>query len=242
MPIQTEAGALARRRDYHVNVTQADYFIVRHLHDFIAAELREHLTTRQRVADIGCGEQPWRGQIEAQAHQYIGVDVSDNRQHTVALRASAEALPLAAGSIDLVLCTEVLEHVSDSFAAVQELGRLLSRGGCLLITTPFIYPLHEEPHDFARLTPHQMQRYAQRTGLHLERLELAGNEVEVLATIWSNIWSRLWPGPEAGFLRKLLRRVLITCGNLPAALISRLVGAHLPHKAGLCVMCVLIKD
>jgi SAM-dependent methyltransferase len=58
----------------------------------------------------------------------------DSRQHL--LDASLTALPLASNSINLVLCTEVLEHIPYDEAALDEIHRVLTPGGCLVVTVP----------------------------------------------------------------------------------------------------------
>ena len=66
------------------------------------------------VADVGCGEQPWRNLVETLgARCYLGADVEQNTSGSVMLRCLADALPLADGTVDVVLCTEVLEHLPD---------------------------------------------------------------------------------------------------------------------------------
>jgi ubiquinone/menaquinone biosynthesis C-methylase UbiE len=78
-------------------------------------------------------------------------------------------LPLKDGSVDVLICFEVIEHVQDPFKAVQELFRVLHPGGLLLLTTPFLFPYHgrsstlinyshEEYPDFWRFT-HQGLRF-----------------------------------------------------------------------------------
>jgi SAM-dependent methyltransferase len=51
-------------------------------------------------------------------------------------------LPFADASADAVLCKEVLEHVRDPAAAVDEIHRVLKRGGAVLCTIPFLHPYH----------------------------------------------------------------------------------------------------
>src|SRR6266508_1350835 len=102
-------------------------------------------------------------------------------------------MPLVEQAFDVLFCTEVLEHVSDTYTAIQELARLVKPGGAIIITTPFAYPLHEEPYDFVRLTPYQISECAVRNGLEVKELKTSGNEVEVLATVWSNMWFRMAP-------------------------------------------------
>lgn len=71
---------------------------------------------------------------------------------------------------DVILCTEVLEHVDDPFSAVQELYRVLKPGGKLYLTTPFDFRIHGPLPDNWRFTEH---------GLRV--LTRQFNEVEVLA-------------------------------------------------------------
>jgi SAM-dependent methyltransferase len=51
-------------------------------------------------------------------------------------RASLTHIPLVSSSVDLVLCTEVLEHVADDESAVGELRRVLTPRGALVLSVP----------------------------------------------------------------------------------------------------------
>jgi SAM-dependent methyltransferase len=68
------------------------------------------------------------------------------------LRLDLTALGLADGSVDTALCVSVLEHVDDLPAALTELRRIMAPGGVLLLTVPFLYPVHDT-HDVWRVTP-----------------------------------------------------------------------------------------
>jgi SAM-dependent methyltransferase len=59
---------------------------------------------------------------------------------------------------DLVLCTNVLEHVYETKKAIKNLKSLMKDGGQLLVSVPFIYPLHDEPSDFWRFTEHALKK------------------------------------------------------------------------------------
>tara|TARA_B100001996_G_scaffold360576_1_gene326676 strand:+ start:379 stop:903 length:525 start_codon:yes stop_codon:yes gene_type:complete len=59
---------------------------------------------------------------------------------------------------DLVLCTNVLEHIFETKLAIKNLNYLLKDKGHLLVAVPFAYPLHDEPEDFWRFTEHSLKK------------------------------------------------------------------------------------
>lgn len=60
---------------------------------------------------------------------------------------------LMPGSVDLVICEQVLEHVVDPLTAVRTLARLRKRDGFVFVSTPFLIRLHDFPGDYWRFTP-----------------------------------------------------------------------------------------
>jgi SAM-dependent methyltransferase len=67
--------------------------------------------------------------------------------------SDVSAVPLPDECADCVLCTEVLEHLPNPGACVGEARRLLRPGGRLIVSVPFLYPVHADPGDFQRWTP-----------------------------------------------------------------------------------------
>ena len=55
-------------------------------------------------------------------------------------------------TFDAIVVMEVLEHVLDPLSAASEIHRLLKPGGRLILSVPFIFPLHDRPYDFFRYT------------------------------------------------------------------------------------------
>jgi SAM-dependent methyltransferase len=64
----------------------------------------------------------------------------------------AENIPLADESIALVITQEALEHIQDPFKAVEEMYRILRKGGFIYCQVPFIIGYHPGPTDFWRFT------------------------------------------------------------------------------------------
>jgi SAM-dependent methyltransferase len=228
--------ALSRRSTYRPSLVRADYFVVRALGGFIERALCDHVRPGMLVVDVGCGEQPWRPLVETLGARYLGADVRQNAAGSVVFRCAADALPLRHRSVGLVLCTEVVEHVPDPTRALAELARVLRPEGLAVVTTPFLYPLHEEPWDFQRLTRYQLARTAAAAGFTVEHLSTAGNEIEVLATLWDRLWSNAIP---PGLARTGALALLRPPANFAAWLISGLAGRALPRRAYLSNLALL---
>lgn len=173
-----------RRRSYRARPWHRDYFPVTHVGRFMRAQLAAFVVPGARVLDVGCGDQPLRSEVERRGGRYLGVDLeSGGDEARVQVIGSGLALPIRGGSCELVVCSEVLEHVPAPADAFGELVRVTCPGGRIVLTVPFIYPLHEEPYDFVRLTPHAIARLASIHGLEVEHLEAAGHEFHAMATL-----------------------------------------------------------
>jgi SAM-dependent methyltransferase len=81
------------------------------------------------LLDIGCMERSLKG--FAAESEYVGVDLMNGD-----VLASAEALPFREGSFDSVGCGEVVEHLKDPQACIDEIRRVLKGGGTAVVTTP----------------------------------------------------------------------------------------------------------
>ena len=109
----------------------------------ICALVRAQLPA-EAFLDAGCGDGRYLAALAADLPpRTAGVDISDriletaqrNAPSAELRRANLEALPFPDGAFDLVLCTQVIEHVLDAPAAVCELARVLRPGGSLVIST-----------------------------------------------------------------------------------------------------------
>jgi hypothetical protein len=135
------------------------------------------------VLDVGCAEQPFRPLIESSGQRYVGMDVVQNSTRSVDIVSTIEDAPSPAQAYRVILCTEVLEHVGDIDAAFAGLRRSIATDGVVVLTVPFMFPLHMEPYDFRRLTMHGVQRLAADHGFCVEASTQLGRLPDVLATL-----------------------------------------------------------
>lgn len=94
------------------------------------------------ILENGCGVGEYLQRLDAQASLAVGLDVDFERvlethqKKLAAMLAVGEALPHDAGTFDLVISNEVIEHVQDDHQAVAEIVRVLKPGGRLMLFCP----------------------------------------------------------------------------------------------------------
>ena len=125
------------------------------------------------VLDIGAAD-GWLRSLLSPSANYISLDypvtATGLYRTRPAVFGNAENLPFQDGSIDAVACYEVLEHVRRPDAVMVEISRVLVPGGVAELSMPFLYPVHDAPHDYQRWTRHGWERSAKNVSLTIEGL------------------------------------------------------------------------
>jgi SAM-dependent methyltransferase len=152
-----------------------------------------------RVLDVGAGDAPY---AELFAHtDYVTLDWESSPHEgarAAAVSASADAIPLPDASFDVVVLTQVLEHVRRPAVVIAEIARVLRPGGRLLATVPFVWELHEEPHDYWRFTPYALAALLEDAGLEAVEIAPRSDSLSALAQLMKNVgWSLLGDEPDA---------------------------------------------
>lgn len=132
----------------------------------LRCELREYLPRLTgEVLDVGCGRMPYRGLVPAS--RYVGVDIDSPTTRELGAADvfyDGRSLPFAERSFDGALCSQVLEHVFTPEEFLGEIHRVLRPGGSLVLTVPFAWDEHEQPHDFARYSSFGLRAIVERAG------------------------------------------------------------------------------
>lgn len=136
-----------------------------------------------RVLDLGGHKTIKRGSFDLRqfADDIVVLNVVADKGTDVCGDAAAQ--PFADDCFDLVVCGEVLEHIADPRPVLSEIRRVLKPGGMVLMTVPFLYPIHADPYDFGRYTGSFWQAELTKAGLELTSLERQGGYFAVLATL-----------------------------------------------------------
>jgi 2-polyprenyl-3-methyl-5-hydroxy-6-metoxy-1,4-benzoquinol methylase len=215
-----------RHRNTYDDVAGRDRWTVRLVGGWIVSALPGWLAAAAPgpVLDVGCGEQPFRRLIEALGRAYVGMDVAQNSTQSVDVIGTLETVPAPDRGYPIVLCTEVLEHVHDVDAAFDGLRRLVAPSGLVVLTVPFIFPLHMEPHDFRRLTPHGIARLAVEHGFEVQSMTQLGSVAEAVATLVAD--ASILPATRSAYARVKARVLRMASARLVSFLESASLSRH----------------
>lgn len=115
------------------------------------------------VLDVGAGAQPFRAWMPT--GRIWTIDMNPDARPDIV--ASALHSPFRDHSFQSVICTEVLEHVPEPEDCLREIRRVMRDSGILYLTTPMLWPLHYEPHDYFRYTNHGLRHLLEKTGFEI---------------------------------------------------------------------------
>jgi SAM-dependent methyltransferase len=137
---------------------------------------------RGRLLDVGCGDKPYEHLFLPYVREYIGVEHQPTFHVTSAaardradVHYDGDRLPFPDASFDTVLSVQVLEHTPRPDVLLAEMARVLAPDGVLILSAPFSFRLHEEPHDYYRFTPHGLRDLCERAGLVIDEMEPHGS-------------------------------------------------------------------
>jgi SAM-dependent methyltransferase len=86
---------------------------------------------------------------------------------------SAEHLPFCSSAFSVIFSQETLEHVQNPYLAVEEMHRVLQKGGILYCQLPFIIGYHPGPSDFWRFSKEGIRELLEHGGFTCEEVEVA---------------------------------------------------------------------
>jgi SAM-dependent methyltransferase len=149
MTLSTEANWLVQLRQLRANLTTSRSHLDRMICQFAGTVPADVM-----VLDAGAGDSPYRKHF---AHtRYSAADVclriEAHRFSDVSYVCDLVSIPVTDACYDVVLCTQVLEHVPRPLDVLREFYRVLKPGGRLWLSAPLSFPEHEIPYDFFRYT------------------------------------------------------------------------------------------
>jgi SAM-dependent methyltransferase len=116
---------------------------------------------KELLLDAGAGNFRYKEMLERKGYTYESQDFENVFEkdslglHTYV--CDIQEIPVESQRYDTIICTQVLEHVTNPQRVFDELARILKPGGRIYLTTNFIFPIHGAPYDFYRFTNFGLQ-------------------------------------------------------------------------------------
>jgi ubiquinone/menaquinone biosynthesis C-methylase UbiE len=163
------------------------------------------------LLDIGCGKMPYKNHIlkNSNVSKYLGLDIENAISYDSKIKPDitwdGKSMPFENESFDCAFGTEVLEHCPEPELVLKEVYRVLKSNGVFFFTVPFLWNLHEVPHDEYRYTPFSLERHLKNSGFVDIAIKATGGWHASMAQMLG-LWVRR--SPMSSTKRKLLSKIL----------------------------------
>lgn len=171
------------------------------------------------ILDIGCGEKPYASVFEGPGKRYFGLDIDIGNNKKVDICGSSLHLPIKDSSVDTVITNQTIEHVKSPEKFMEEISRILTSGGTLILTAPQLWCLHEVPNDYYRFTRFALELLCQRNRLDVVLLR---ERFGAYATIGQMISLMIYLPNSKSWLRRQIVRPLFAAVQLIFLLLDKL--------------------
>ncbi len=113
---------------------------------FTAIEFMARKKGALDILDVGCGEGPVALELAKLGHNVLGIDINPDRIQLASqsnknsnasfMLLEAEKIDQLQRKFDVIICSEVLEHVDNPETVINQLAKAIRRGGVLFLTVP----------------------------------------------------------------------------------------------------------
>ena len=144
-----------------------------------------------KLLDLGCGPVPLYGMYRALVSEVTCVDWPNSLhavEHVDVYADLNEVLELDNVPFDTIIATDVLEHLHSPDALFETAKTSLRVGGTLIVGVPFLYWVHEAPHDYYRYTAFALRHMASKAGLEVMSISPYAGAPEVLSDLLAKIF------------------------------------------------------
>lgn len=176
------------------NKVALDAFVQQALSKVSAGDQQSGVVVALELLDVGAGSSPYRKAIEKLGMDYKSHDFNLYIPSEEELGLQDSAWPYADHTyvcdileipstvkFDVVLCTEVLEHVPDPAAAFNHIANLVKPGGKLIVTVPFMSLMHQAPYWFSSgLSPFWFEYHSKIAEIEIIDLGVNGDYIDFL--------------------------------------------------------------
>jgi SAM-dependent methyltransferase len=119
-----------------------------------------------KLADFGCGTKPYYSLFDLPNIEYLGIDLPWNPHAEIKIDIDSK-IEADNGVLDVILSTQVLEHVDNPQTYLSEAYRVLKKDGLLVLTTHGYWMYHPDPTDFWRWTSAGLKKIVEKEGFEV---------------------------------------------------------------------------
>jgi SAM-dependent methyltransferase len=196
------------------------YFARKGLYDHISS-LAGHISGK--TLDVGCGQKPYEKLFRSSEYIGLEIDSPENRQNKKAdFFYDGRKFPFPDSEFDSVVINEVFEHVFNPSEFLIEINRVLKPEGKLLMTVPFCWDEHEQPHDYARYSSFGLMAIVEEHGFKVIEHRKSVNDIRVIFQMLNGyIYKKTVT--RTGFFNLLTTLLLIAPFNILGELLSKVL-------------------
>jgi len=191
------------------------HYYFKDLKDVFDAYIKES----NKVFDIGCGNKPFEAYIRSltKNDDYRGCDVVQSSEQKVDVICEATNIPEPSDKYDIVICTQVIEHVFEHTKIFEEAYRLLKPGGYIIVSSNFVWEIHESPYDFYRFTRYGFGQLLENAGFVIKEGKNNGGKFAALGQLIVHVFGR--ERRKNNILIRILQGIIRKCLRLSCNII-----------------------
>lgn len=139
------------------------------------------------LLDVGAGSLPNRKYFKN--IRYLSQDIVQNKKGSIKYVCDINEgiAEIRSSTIDLILSTQVLEHIREPHKVFKEFNRLLMINGRVFLTTNMCYEEHMIPYDYFRYTKYGLRYLGESNGFEVESIKPQGGYFQVLYYLIFNL-------------------------------------------------------
>jgi len=139
-----------------------------------------------KVLDVGGQKRPYDGVIVSRriegVEAWLFLNPDENTEPDFC--CTADDIPIPDNYFDTLIMTEVLEYLVNPRQVFDELYRVSKPGCMMLLSTPFLVPIHADyPEDHVRYTPVMIRQLVSQSGFQIHTIDPMGSVGAVLSDI-----------------------------------------------------------
>lgn len=118
------------------------------------------------LVDLGCGEAPHKNYFLQYVDKYIGVDWTNTLHNSKAdiISDLNKKIEIENDFADTIISLSVMEHLCEPQIFLNESYRILKKDGTIILGVPWMWWIHEAPHDYFRYTPYGLKYMFEKAG------------------------------------------------------------------------------